>query len=94
MMEKFTFIETSAKGSINVEKAFNELAFRVYERLMSGEMRANEEGIDGIKPGKGLAFQGGGFPGNMGQTGTLSSSKKLVREDQTVSANCKDNCNC
>lgn len=77
--EGFNFIETSALTAENVEKAFYELTYKIYEKLRKGDLRANEEGTDGVKPGK----------MNMKEKRTVSLNK------DSVTADCvKDGCFC
>jgi len=44
------FVETSSKQGINVEKAFRDLAIRIYDQLEEGKFKI-QEGWDGIKSG-------------------------------------------
>lgn len=50
--EGFNFIETSALTADNVEKAFYELAFKIYGKIQKKELIPNDEGTDGVKPGR------------------------------------------
>jgi len=80
---------------MNVEKAFNELALKIYEKIKSGEIVPNEEGTDGVKPGKGFAMKplGQAGPGSPNPNGPQSQT--LTKDKVTGGpVTCKDNCGC
>lgn len=86
------FVETSAKTAQNVEQAFNALALRIYEKMKVGEIVPNEEGSDGVKPGKGMAFRNGLNNSQYGENQSISQSYRLTKDKPPV--DCKDNCGC
>jgi len=45
------FVETSAKTGMNVEEAFRDITQEIYNRVQSGEYKADNEHWDGIKTG-------------------------------------------
>ena len=47
--EGFNFIETSARNSTNVEKAFFELSLGVMQKIRNGTLEADADGSYGVK---------------------------------------------
>jgi hypothetical protein len=94
MSEHFAFVETSARTSQNVEHAFNALALRIYEKMKAGEIIPNEEGSDGVKPGKGLALKAGLNASQYGENQSINQSYRLSKDRAQPQPDCRDNCNC
>lgn len=90
--EHMSFVETSARTSQNVEQAFNALALKIYEKMKSGEIVPNEEGSDGVKPGKGMSFKAGMNTSTYGENQSINQSYRLTKDKPPV--DCKENCPC
>ncbi len=49
------FLETSSYTKYNIDKAFYELALGIYEKVQRGEINVDNEGSEGVKPGRNTA---------------------------------------
>ena len=57
------FVETSSFTRHNVEKAFYDLAFDIYQKVKNGQIIVDAEGSEGVKPGRNNNYsQQGGDP--------------------------------
>ena len=46
------FLETSSYTRYNIDKAFYELALDIYQKIKRGEINVDNEGSEGVKPGR------------------------------------------
>jgi len=46
------FLETSSYTKYNIDKAFYELALEIYQKIQKGEIQVDNEGSEGVKPGR------------------------------------------
>ena len=49
------FLETSSYKKYNIDKAFHELALEIYQKIQRGEIKVDNEGSEGVKPGRNTA---------------------------------------
>jgi hypothetical protein len=76
------FIETSAFTRNNVDKAFYDLAYKIYQKIQNGEVTVDVEGSEGVKPGRNSNQAGG--KGGVGGKGKKNSSVQLSTEKVSV----------
>ena len=72
-----SFTETSSYTRHNVEKAFYDLAFQIYQKVKSGQIVVDAEGSEGVKPGRNNANQYSSGGGNKGSTVQLTTEKSV-----------------
>lgn len=89
------YIETSAKTSFNVEQAFMDLSYKIYDKMSRGELVANEDGTDGIKISKNLLTKSPHLAGvnqNPSYQKSTSLEKNMLSNSQMLEN--KDSCSC
>lgn len=89
------YIETSAKTALNVEQAFMDLSYKIYEKMSRGELIANEDGTDGIKISKNLLTTSPHLATahqNPNYTKSTSLEKNMLSNSQMMEN--KDSCSC